>query len=184
MGELVEQVDEQDRVVGVVDRGEAIEKRWLHRVATAVCRDASGRVLVHRPQQGLSRFPGQYDWLVGGAAEVGESYEEAAARELSEELGVRAPVRFVFKFLCGGAISPYWLGVHEAVVSEAVRPDPAEIAWHDRLTGAELREALRRWAFVPDGADAPERCQGFAEVEGLAVTPGPGAGAGRWVAPS
>ena len=29
MGELVERVDEEDRVIGVVDRAEAIEKGWV-----------------------------------------------------------------------------------------------------------------------------------------------------------
>ncbi|MGC9541725.1 NUDIX domain-containing protein [Streptomyces sp. UG1] len=118
-----------DLVIGVVDRGEAIENRWLHRVATTVCRDARGRILVHRRQKDLSRFPGQYNWLIGGAAEVGESYEEAAARELTEELGV----------------------------AEEITADPAEIAWHAWLTESELRLALRRWAFVPDGVEALQR---------------------------
>lgn len=157
MGELVERVDERDRVLGVVDRGEAIENGWLHRVSTTVCRDPEGRVLVHRRAEHVSRFPGRYNWLIGGAAEVGETYEEAAARELTEELGVRAPVRFVFKFLCRGEIGPYWLGVHEAVVGEAVAPDPSEIAWHGWVTEAGLREALRRWPFVPDGLDVLRR---------------------------
>jgi isopentenyldiphosphate isomerase len=157
MGELVERMDEQDRVLGVVDRDEAIANHWLHRVATTVCRDPEGRVLVHRRQEGVSRFPGQYDWLIGGAAEVGESYEEAAVRELAEELGVDVPVRFVFKFLCRGAISPYWLGVHEAVVTGVIAPDPSEIAAHHWVTENELREALRRWTFVPDGVDALRR---------------------------
>ena len=154
MGELVEQVDEQDRVVGVVDRDEAIREGRPHRVATTVCRDPRGRVLVYRRPEHVSRFPGHHDWLIGGAVEVGETYEEAASRELAEELGVRARVRFVFKFLCHGAISPYWLGVHEAVVTEPLTPDPSEIAWHGWLDEAELREALRTWLFVPDGLDA------------------------------
>ncbi|MER5180153.1 NUDIX domain-containing protein [Streptomyces sp. NPDC002896] len=157
MGELVERVDEQDRVVGVVERGEAIERQWLHRVATTVCRDPEGRILVHRRQEDVSRFPGQYNWLIGGAAGVGESYEEAAARELAEELGVQASVRFVFKLLCRGAISPYWLGVHEAVVTEAIVPDPSEIAWHGWVSEGELQDALQRLTFVPDGADALRR---------------------------
>ncbi|MGI5426947.1 NUDIX hydrolase [Streptomyces sp. CA-179760] len=157
MSELVERVDEQDRVLGVVERGEAIERRWPHRVATTVCRDPEGRFLVHRRQEGVSRFPGQYNWLIGGAVEVGESYEEAAARELTEELGVRAPVRFVFKFLCDGIIGPYWLGLHEAVVSDLLAPDPSEIAWCGWVTEGELREAFRRWAFVEDGVDAFRR---------------------------
>ncbi|MFF5518287.1 NUDIX domain-containing protein [Streptomyces coeruleorubidus] len=160
MRELVERVDEQDRVIGVVDRDEAIRHGWLHRVATTVCRDPQGRVLVHRRPEHVSRFPGHYDWLVGGGVEVGEAYEEAAARELAEELGVRVAVRFVFKFLCRGAISPYWLGVHEAVVAEPLRPDPAEIAWHGWVGEQELQEAFRRWVFVPDAVEVTRRCPG------------------------
>jgi 8-oxo-dGTP pyrophosphatase MutT (NUDIX family) len=154
MSELVERVDEQDRVLRVVDRGEAIRSGWLHRVATIVCRDMEGRILVHRRPGSVSRFPGQYNWLLGGAVDAGETYEAAAARELTEELGVRAPVRFAFKFLCHGAISPYWLGVHEAVVEENVTPNPSEVAWHDWLPETALREVLHQWPFVPDCQEA------------------------------
>ncbi|MEU7717053.1 NUDIX hydrolase [Streptomyces tibetensis] len=161
MGELVERVDEQDRVVGVVDRDEAVRKGWLHRVATTVCRDARGRVLVHRRPEHVSRFPGHHDWLIGGGVAVGESYEEAAVRELAEELGVRAGVRFVFSFLCRGAISPYWLAVHEAVVPERLTPDPSEIAWHGWFSEAAFREVSRERLFVPDGLDALRRHPGL-----------------------
>ncbi len=154
MSELVERVDEQDRILGIVDRGEAIRRKWLHRVATTVCRDTEGRILVHRRPENVSRFPGQYNWLIGGAVNAGETYEDAAARELTEELGVRAPVRRAFTFLCDGVISPYWLGVHEAVIEESVAPDPSEIAWHDWLSESALREVLQQWPFVPDGRDA------------------------------
>lgn len=58
MSERVERVDEQDRELGVVDRDEAIRNRWLHRVATVVCRDAAGRILVHRRPGSAARFPG------------------------------------------------------------------------------------------------------------------------------
>lgn len=101
-----------------------------------------------------SRFPGCYDLMVGGAVNVGESYEEAAARELSEELGVRVPVRFMFKFLCQEGISPVWFGVHEAVVTEPLIPDPSEIAWQGWLTEAELREVVDQRLFVPGGRKA------------------------------
>lgn len=157
MGELVEQVDEQDQVLGVVERSEAIRNSWLHRIATTVCRRPDGRILVHRRPETVSRFPSQYNWLVGGAVDVGESYEEAAARELGEELGVRASAQFVFKYLCRGVISPYWLGLHEAVITEELDVDSSEIAWHEWLTMAELRDALERWTFVRDGMEAFSR---------------------------
>ncbi|WP_020134036.1 NUDIX hydrolase [Streptomyces sp. 351MFTsu5.1] len=160
MGELVDRVDENDLVIGVVDRAEAIEKGWLHRVATTVCRDPLGRILVHRRSDEMSRFPGQYNWLIGGAAGVGESYEQAAARELGEELGVfGVSVRPVLRFLCEGEISPYWLGVHEAVVDGVVVPDPEEIAWYGWFGEDELLEAVGRgeFAFVSDGVEALRR---------------------------
>ncbi|MFD8000344.1 NUDIX hydrolase [Streptomyces mirabilis] len=159
MGEMVERVDEQDQTVGVVDRGEAIRRRWLHRVATTVCRDPDGRILVHRRPDHVSRFPGQYNWLVGGAVGVGETYPAAASRELAEELGVRTPTRFLFKYLCRGVISPYWLGLHEAVLDRPVVPDASEVAWHAWLTPVELRAAMHDAMFVPDARDAFHRYQ-------------------------
>ncbi|MEV0243929.1 NUDIX domain-containing protein [Streptomyces sp. NPDC050674] len=173
MGERVERVDEQDRVLGVVDRDEAIRNGWPHRVATTVCRDPLGRVLVHRRPEHVSRFPGHYDWLIGGGVGVGESYEEAAARELTEELGVRVPVRPLFTFFCRGAISPYWLGVHEAVVREPLTPDPSEIAWHGWLREAELHAALGTWLFVPDGVDALRRHPGLGSPPAATPWPAP-----------
>ncbi|MFF8013176.1 NUDIX domain-containing protein [Streptomyces sp. NPDC007929] len=167
MAELVERVDERDRVIGVVDRDEAIREGWAHRVATTVCRDPRGRVLVCRRPDHVSRFPGHHDWLIGGAVDVGESYEEAAARELAEELGVRARVRFVFKFLCPGAISPYWLGVHEAVVTQPLAPDPSEIAWHGWFGEAEFQKVIRERLFVPDGLEVLRRRPGLGPRSGV-----------------
>ncbi|WP_170109902.1 NUDIX domain-containing protein [Streptomyces phaeoluteigriseus] len=93
-GERVDRVDERDRAIGVVDRGEAVSNGRPHRVATTVRRDADGRILAHRRPETVSRFPrpetvpgspGRYNRLLGGGAEAGESYERAAAREPAED---------------------------------------------------------------------------------------------------
>ncbi|MGV9313326.1 NUDIX hydrolase [Streptomyces sp. NPDC003691] len=157
MSEPVERVDGQDRVLGVVERREAIANGWLHRVATTVCRRPDGRILVHRRPPGVSRFPDAYNWLVGGAVEVGEGYEKAAARELREELGVVAAPRLLFTYLCRGVISPYWLGLHEVVITDRLAADPSEIASYEWLTPEALLEAVRHRDFVADGVDALER---------------------------
>lgn len=154
MTELVERVDQQDRVLGIVERGEAIHNGWLHRVSTTICRDERGRVLVYRRAGDLTRFPGYHDVCFGGAVGVGESYEAAAGRELAEELGVEVEVRPVLTFLCDGQISPYWLGVHEAVLPVEVEPDPNEVAWAGWMTLDELARAVQRHRFIPDGQEA------------------------------
>ncbi|MFJ1602005.1 NUDIX domain-containing protein [Streptomyces sp. NPDC088253] len=97
----------------------------------------------------------RWNWLVGGA--VGETYPAAASRELAEELGVHAPTRFLFKYLCRGVISPYWLGLHEAFLDQPVVPDVSEVAWHAWLTPVELRAAMHDTTFVPDARDAFDR---------------------------
>ncbi|MGW3486014.1 NUDIX hydrolase [Streptomyces sp. NPDC001054] len=155
--ELVERVDECDRVVGVVERDEAVRRGWLHRIAGSVCRDAEGRYLVHRRAGGVGRFPGMYDCVAGGAVAVGEGYEAAAARELAEELGIVAVPRRVVTYVCRSGMSPYWLALHEVLVAGVLAPDPAEIAWCGWLTEAEMREAVCGADFVPDGREVFDR---------------------------
>jgi 8-oxo-dGTP pyrophosphatase MutT (NUDIX family) len=160
--ELIERVDGQERVLGmVVNRRQAIREGWLHRVAVTVCRDEGGRILVHRRSEQVSRFPGLYEVGVGGARHVGESYEQAAARELTEELGIRALPHLLFTFINSSGLSPHWLGVHEAVVPDAVVLDPDEVVWHGWLTEPELRSALLEWRFTPDSHEAFSRYLAF-----------------------
>lgn len=155
MGELVEHVDAQDRVVGVMERGTAVRGQHLYRMSMVILRDSEDRYLVHQRPENSPRFPGEYSWMVAGAVGVGESYETAACRELLEEMGVDAPVRSVFKFLCEGQLSPYWFAVHEAVVDPAtIAPCQDDAAWHGWLTEAELVNAMAAWTFVSDSRDA------------------------------
>ncbi|MET8968851.1 NUDIX hydrolase [Streptomyces hydrogenans] len=157
MDELVERVDAEDRVLGVVSRRDAVREGWLHRIGVVVCRDGRGRYLVHRRAEHLSRFPGHHELAVGGAVGVGESYEEAAARELSEEMGVRATVCLRCTFLNRSGLSPHWLAVCDALLPGAVAPDPREVAWHGWLTESELRQALGQKTFTPDSREVFDR---------------------------
>lgn len=155
MSALVDHVDEHDRVIGVVHRNDAVANGLLYRMSMVLCRDETGRYLVHRRPENSSRFPGQYSWLVAGAVGAEESYEAAAGRELHEEMGVRAPVRPLFKFLCQGELSPYWFAVHEATVDhERLAPQVTEVASHGWLSGIELPQAMAGWTFVSDSRDA------------------------------
>lgn len=178
--EVVERVDAQDRVLGPVSRRDAVREGWLHRIAVVVCRDRQGRILVHRRAGQVSRFPGRYEVEVGGAVAVGESYEQAAARELTEEFGVLAAVRFRFTFLHRGGLSPVWVGVCDAVVPRAVRPDPDEVAWHGWLNESDLPRVFREWTFTPDSPEIMKRYLA-ARGEGTSVPQAPSGPPGHGV---
>ena len=60
----------------------------------------ASRVLLMGPEQQLLLFlardssrPGHHWWVTpGGGLQIGESFEEAASRELHEETGLRVPI--------------------------------------------------------------------------------------------
>ncbi|HWC44065.1 MAG TPA: NUDIX domain-containing protein, partial [Actinomycetota bacterium] len=89
--ELVDVVDDQDQVVAQAARREVRRGRLLHRFASVLCRDPSGRIYVHRRTDDKDVYPGMYDMTAGGVLAAGETYLEAARRELAEELGVAGP---------------------------------------------------------------------------------------------
>jgi 8-oxo-dGTP pyrophosphatase MutT (NUDIX family) len=157
--ELLDIVDEHDRVVGQVQRGEAYARRLRHRCAFVMARDAAGRVFVHRRTARKLVFPSLYDMFVGGVVGAGESYDEAALREAEEELGVSGlptPVP-LFKFLYETPEHTWWSSVYEVRCEPPVNPQVEEVAWHAFLTEEELERRLAEWTWVPDGMEAYRR---------------------------
>ena len=63
-----------------------------HRSVGIAVLDAEGRVLIHRRADSKDVWPGRWDLAVGGVVDSGERWEVAAARELAEEIGSRAPI--------------------------------------------------------------------------------------------
>ena len=86
--ELLDIVDEEDRVIGQAPRGEAYARGLRHRCVFVFVRDSAGRIFVHRRTPGKLVFPSLHDMFVGGVVGAGESYDDAALREAEEELGV------------------------------------------------------------------------------------------------
>src|SRR4051812_37519762 len=113
--EIIDIVDEQDRVIGQSARGEAYAKGLRHRCAAVLVRDAEDRIFVHRRTAEKLVFPSLYDMFVGGVVGAGESYDEAALREAEEELGVSGlprPER-LFTFLYEDGPRAWWSAVYE-----------------------------------------------------------------------
>lgn len=91
-GEPVDVVDEDDVVVRVTTRAEMRQRRLLHRAVSIAVFGSDGRLLVHRRAATKDIWPSHWDIAAGGVVSTGEPYDEAAERELAEELGVRGVV--------------------------------------------------------------------------------------------
>jgi isopentenyl-diphosphate delta-isomerase len=88
--QLVEWVDADGRVLGVVSRARVRAENLLHRSVFVVVRARNGDVLVHRRADWKDVWPGYWDLAVGGVVGVGEQWAAAARRELAEEIGLEA----------------------------------------------------------------------------------------------
>ncbi len=163
--ELLDIVDEDDRVTGQAPRGRVYRERLRHRCVFVLARDPDGRIFVHRRTAEKLVFPSLHDMFVGGVVGAGEEYDEAALREAEEELGVHGlpqPVP-VLKFLYESGEHTWWCRVYEVGCPARVRPQPSEVAWHTFLTDAQLRARLPEWEWVPDGLEAFHRLRAHRE---------------------
>jgi 8-oxo-dGTP pyrophosphatase MutT (NUDIX family) len=136
--EIIDYVDSDDRFVRSGPRNGAAAAGLYYRVAATIVRTADGRVLVYRRPPWATVFPGHHDVLIGGGVRAGESYEQAASRELAEEFGLRAAVREVRRVRHDSPVGPCHLAVHLAVFDSALRPDLTEIAQHALLPVSQV----------------------------------------------
>jgi isopentenyldiphosphate isomerase len=149
--ELVDVVDDHDRVVATVTRARMRAERLRHRCTFVVLRRSDGRVLVHRRSGEKDLWPGCWDVAAGGVVGAGEAWEDAAARELAEEVGVRG---VVLRPLGGGTyaddhvdeVARIWTATWDGEVSF----DDGEVVEAHWVTPEELAERLGRDRFVPD----------------------------------
>ena len=152
--ELVDLIDRDDRVIGRARRPRVRALNLLHRGVGIVCYDPRGAVYVHRRTRTKDVFPGLYDMLVGGVVASGETYDESAAREIAEELGIRGPTpALLCHYLYIGPRNRSRVAVYEVEWGGPIHHQPEEVEWGAWMAPDQLERALVEHRFVPDGLE-------------------------------
>jgi isopentenyl-diphosphate delta-isomerase len=128
--EILDVVDADDLVVGTMERGEIHRKRLFHRSVHVFLFDEAGRIYLQKRSFGKLEHPGKWDSSASGHVESGESYREAAGRELEEEIGVKAspePVLSVRACEQTGMEHSMLFQVRRRTVDPDPNPNPWEI---------------------------------------------------------
>jgi len=88
--ELLQVVDSKDRPLRAATREEIHRQGWRHRAVHVLVFNRAGDLYLQRRSAGKDRYPGYWDSSASGHVLAGESYDQAALRELREEIGVEA----------------------------------------------------------------------------------------------
>ena len=142
--ELVDVVDEDDRVIATVSRAWMRAERLPHRGVFVVVRRSDGRILVHRRSADKDIWPSAWDIAVGGVVHSGEAWEAAAVRELAEEVGVTGVtprLRRAGRYVDGDVVESG--RVYEVTWDGPVTFNDGEVVTAEWLTPDELATRLQ-----------------------------------------
>lgn len=96
--ELFYWVDESDTELGHISRHEAHDGSMkIHRTVAILVFNQNNELLLQQRSLQKDLDPGQWTISAGGHVTFGENYDEAATKELREELGLNASIKFLEK---------------------------------------------------------------------------------------
>jgi isopentenyldiphosphate isomerase len=140
--ELLAVVNERDEETGAEPRWKVHAEGLMHRAAHVLVFDASGLLVIQKRSGKKDTFPDHWE-CVGGHMAPGETYEDAAQREVKEELGVEVSslVR-IGKTSARPESGMEFIEIYTAVAAGPVQPNPDEVTSTDALSLEELRDEV------------------------------------------
>ncbi len=100
MSEYFWVVDEEDHVIGKETREKCHNTKLIHRSVYIFLNNSKKGIFIQKRSMMKDLYPGYYTSSASGHVTFGETYDQAALRELEEELGVKAQLKRIGKFKC------------------------------------------------------------------------------------
>ncbi|MDG6918849.1 MAG: NUDIX domain-containing protein [Nitrososphaerota archaeon] len=134
-----------------------MEGGLLHRAVAVVVSRSDGKVILQQRSRKDRWQPGMWTLSCTGHVKRGESYEEAASRELAEELGLRSSLATLGKYLLppireGELIEREWVALFAASTDAPINIDPVELESVEGFDGEGLRAMVEGGGLTPDAS--------------------------------
>jgi 16S rRNA (adenine1518-N6/adenine1519-N6)-dimethyltransferase len=145
--EMFDVVDENDRVIGSKPRNEVHVNKLRHRAVHIWLFNKSGELFLQKRSPWKLDHPGLWCSSTAGHLNSGESYEDAAHREMMEEIGVDSPLVKIWKIEASPETGYEFLEVFVGAAEGPFRFAPGEV----EAGSFFLVEQIERWI-----AETPE----------------------------
>ena len=143
-GEMFCVVDAQDSVTGAESRDYVHVNNLRHRAVHVLIFNQRDEIFLQRRSIWKDRNPGRWDSSTSGHVDAGESYEEAAHRELREEIGIACPLEKIGKLPCSAATGWEFIEVYRGRHEGPFRLAPMEIETGAFFPIHQIRAWLQR----------------------------------------
>lgn len=135
-------VDEHNQVTGQASRYHVHQHNLLHRAVHIVVSNSQGEVFLQKRAMRKDLLPGCWTTSCSGHVDAGETYAQAAVREVQEELGIVVTGIEAMELLFEQAACPdtgyEFIEVYGLVWDDPVTPNPAEISEGRWLAPADV----------------------------------------------
>ena len=142
----VDVVNENDEIIGKDLKSLKPDKGFISRVVAIFIIDSEGKFLVCKRAAQKTNAASLYDLAAFGNVISGESYEDAAHRELHEELNISSDLKILDKFYqeveSNGKIFKIFCGVFIGKSDEKPSPN-YEISEFKKMSFYEIEEELQ-----------------------------------------
>lgn len=155
--EIVAIVDQDNRPLGGRTRAQMRAAGLTHRATYVLVMNQEDKFFVQKRTTTKDIYPGYWDLAAGGVVLAGEGYEEAAARELQEELGIEGELTFLFDHYYEDQGNKVWGRVFLYRHQGPFQLQASEIEYGRFMGVAEVRRLADHEAVTPDGMEILER---------------------------
>ncbi len=155
--EIVQIVDADDREIGAVARHIMRRQRLIHRASYILVFNKEQEIFVQKRTMSKDMYPGYLDVAAGGVVLASESYEQSAARELEEELGIKAKIRFLFDHYYEDGDNRVWGRIFSCTHEGPFTFQPEEVADGWFMTIDQALHLSKKEPFTPDGLEILQR---------------------------
>lgn len=130
----------------------------IHRVAHVLVFSSDGALLLQRRSPEKKVQPGKWDTSVGGHVPKGEGYEDAAYREMAEEIGLtNVRLERLYAYLHRNSYESEYVTTFSCTSDGPFRPEPSEITELRFFGISEILSARESGAFTPNFLDEVDR---------------------------
>lgn len=121
-------VDKNDRKIGAAARKEVHGNNLLHRAVHVFIFKEVGELLLQKRSASKDRHPLLWDSSAAGHVSANESYDETAARELAEELGIQCQLHLIGKIPASEKTGHEFIQLYRCEHHDQFSPNRSEIA--------------------------------------------------------